>query len=122
MNEPLEPIPGPVASELIRLRREVDELQRIARLVLVGVIIATASLCLFMYRQTKLMQFQILAQNTAVLQAQQQIEPAMAALTIFRRVGSRYPDFASNVLAAPPGRKRPHSMQYRAWGGFTRAH
>ena len=111
MNDPLPSTTAPsvTAAELAILRQEQESLYRILRLVLVALIIATTGLCLFMYRQTKLMRFQILAQQAAVLRAEEQLRPAMSALTIFQQVGGRYPDFASNVLAKfqlaplPPG-------------------
>ncbi len=100
MNELHESEEGLVTpfSDAARLRRDLDLLHRVVRLVVVALIIATASLCLFMYRQTKLLQFQIMAQQAAVLEADKRHAPILTMLPVFQRIGGRYPDYASNVL------------------------
>lgn len=85
-------------SDVARLRRELDRLHRVVRLVVVAMIIATAGLCLYMYRQTKLLQFQIMAQQAAVIEADKRHAPILTMLPVFQRIGGRYPDYASNVL------------------------
>ncbi|HAB16437.1 MAG TPA: hypothetical protein PLX89_13805 [Verrucomicrobiota bacterium] len=86
-------------SDLAAVRREVDLLNQVIRLLLVGLIIATAGLCLFMYRQTQLLRYQILAQRAALVRATQQDGSVLDALPHFQRLGWRFPDYASNVLA-----------------------
>ena len=85
--------------ELERLRVQVRELHGMIRLILLGLIITTTGLCLFMYRQTKLLRYQILAQREAVNRAEALISPALELIPRFQRVGGRHPDYASNVLA-----------------------
>ncbi len=84
--------------DLAQVRRELEQLHGIIRLLLIGLIIATTGLCLFMYRQTKLLRFQIMAQQAAVLEAYKQQEPLLGVLPLFQQIGGRYPDYASNVL------------------------
>lgn len=85
--------------DLAQVRRDMEQLQGVVRLLLIGLIIATTSLCLFMYRQTKLLRFQILAQQHAVTEAYKQQEPLLGLLPLFQQIGGRYPDYTSNVLA-----------------------
>lgn len=99
MNEPLENPPSAHPVELERLRTQVLELQGMVRLILLGLIITTTGLCLFMYRQTKLLRYQILAQRATVASAEAAVAPALEVIPRFQRVGSLHPDYASNVLA-----------------------
>src|SRR5262245_16132807 len=86
-------------SDIAAVRREIELLNRVIRLLLAGLIIATSGLCLFMYRQTQLLRFQILAQQAALIRANQQDGSVLEALPHFQRLGWRFPDYASNVLA-----------------------
>ena len=97
-HEPGTPVETPFR-DLAQVRRELDQLHGVVRLLLIGLVIATTSLCLFMYRQTKLLRFQILAQQAAVMEAYKQQEPLLAVLPLFQQIGGRYPDYATNVLA-----------------------
>ncbi|MBN9692710.1 MAG: hypothetical protein J0M24_20875 [Verrucomicrobia bacterium] len=98
MNEPSDiDSPTPFA-DLAQLRREVDVLHRVIRVLLLGLVLATAALCLFMYRQSQLLRFQILAQQAAVLEADKQHAPLLGVLPLFQQIGGRYPDYSSNVL------------------------
>jgi len=101
MNDPIESLPSPMsgAGELDQLRLQVAELRGTVRLLLLGLIITTGGLCLFMYRQTKLLRYQILAQQETVNQAETAIAPVLQMLPRFQQIGWRYPDYASNVLA-----------------------
>jgi|GEM_PF-1149305 len=100
MNDPLEPesLRATPFSDLANVRREIELLNRVIRLLLIGLTIATAGLCLFLYRQSQLLRFQILAQQAAVIEADKQQAPILAVLPIFQRIGGRHPDYASNVL------------------------
>jgi len=102
MNDPAEPISPQAGSpgEIERLRVQVTELRSTVRLVLLGLIITTGGLCLFMFRQSKLLRHQVIAQQ------ENTVNPAVAAeaqvlqmLPRFQQVGWRFPDYASNVLA-----------------------
>lgn len=98
------PVPGPLA-DVDALRAEMDAHRRVLRLVLLALIIGTTGLSLFMYRQTKLLRFQILAQQQAVQEADRRMAPMLNTLPIFQRVGGQFPDFATHVLrplALPP--------------------
>ncbi|MBN8249779.1 MAG: hypothetical protein J0L84_20350 [Verrucomicrobia bacterium] len=114
MNEPGEPLPPLVGDpeDLDRLRTQVAELRGTVRLILLGLIITTGGLCLFMFRQAKLLRHQVMAQQ------ENTVKPAIAAeaqilqmLPRFQQVGGRFPDYASNVLtqfqlkALPPAGK-----------------
>lgn len=99
MNESLEASLPPGPSEQDRLRQQVAELQGIVRLILLGLIITTSGLCLYMYRQTKLLRYQILAQRDMVTQAETAVAPALQMIPRFQQVGGLHPDYASNVLA-----------------------
>lgn len=85
-------------ADLTRLRRDLDELHGLVRLLMIALILTTAGLGLFMYRQSQLLRFQIMAQQTAVTEAAKQQEPILAALPVFQAIGIRHPDYASNVL------------------------
>ncbi|MCW5559813.1 MAG: hypothetical protein KIT22_18505 [Verrucomicrobiae bacterium] len=101
MNDPIEPLSSPIpgTAELDQLRLQVAELRGTVRLLLLGLIITTGGLCLFMYRQTKLLRYQVLAQQETVNQAEAAIAPVLQMLPRFQQVGWRFPDYASNVLA-----------------------
>jgi hypothetical protein len=86
------------AAEVSRLRSELLSLQGVVRILLVATVVGTAALCLFMYRQSQLLRFQILAQETAIKEAQQQWAPMAELLPVFQRIGGRHPDYAAQVL------------------------
>lgn len=86
------------ATEVSRLRSELSALQRTVRVLLVATVVGTSALCLFVYRQSQLLRFQIIAQETALKEAQQQWTPMAELLPIFQRIGGRHPDYATQVL------------------------
>lgn len=86
------------ATEVARLRSELSTLQGTVRILLVATVVGTAALCLFMYRQSQLLRFQIVAQETALKEAQQQWIPMAELLPMFQRIGGRHPDYATHVL------------------------
>ena len=86
------------AAEVSRLRSELSSLQGVVQILLVATVVGTAALCLFMYRQSQLLRFQILAQETALKEAQQQWAPMAELLPVFQRIGGRHPDYAAQVL------------------------
>lgn len=86
------------AAEVSRLRSELSALQGSVRMLLVATIVGTAALCLFMYRQSQLLRFQIVAQESALKEAQQQWMPMAELLPVFQRIGGRHPDYAIHVL------------------------
>lgn len=99
MNEPSEPFPTAIAADVDHLRSQVRELHGVVRLMLLGLIITTTGLCLFMYRQAKLLRYQILAQRETVARAEAAVAPALQMIPRFQRVGGLHPDYASNILA-----------------------
>lgn len=99
MNEPLDPLQPVTAADVDRLRLQVRELHGVLRLMLLGLIITTTGLCLFMYRQATLLRYQILAQRETVARAEAAIAPAIQMIPRFQRVGGQYPDYASNILS-----------------------
>ena len=101
MNDPLETPQSPpeIPAELDSLRLQVAELRGTVRLVLLGLILTTGGLCLFLYRQTKLLRHQVLMQQAAVVRAEAAIAPALGLIPKFQQVGWKHPDYASNVLA-----------------------
>lgn len=113
MNEPLEPHLPATAADVDRLRSQVRELNGVVRLMLLGLIITTTGLCLFMYRQAKLLRYQILAQRETVARAEAAVAPALQMIPRFQRVGGLHPDYASNILsqfglpALPPTNAAP---------------
>ena len=86
------------AAEVSRLRSELSSLQGVVQILLVATVVGTAALCLFMYRQSQLLRFQIVAQETALKEAQQQWIPMAELLPVFQRIGGRHPDYATHVL------------------------
>ena len=70
------------ATEVARLRSELSTLQGTVRILLVATVVGTAALCLFMYRQSQLLRFQIVAQETALKEAQQQWIPMAELLPV----------------------------------------
>lgn len=86
------------ATEVSRLRTELMALQGAVRMLLVATVVGTAALCLFMYRQSQLLRFQIVAQESALKEAQQQWIPMAELLPVFQRIGGRHPDYATHVL------------------------
>lgn len=91
--------PSDVPSELERLDRKVSELRGIVRLMLLSLIITTGGLFLFMFRQTKLLRYQIMAQGEVVARAEASVAPELQLIPRFQQVGWAHPDYASNVLA-----------------------
>ncbi|MFO1460555.1 MAG: hypothetical protein U1G08_14235 [Verrucomicrobiota bacterium] len=91
--------PSDIPAELVRLDRKVAELRGVVRLLLLGLIITTGGLFLFMYRQTKLLRYQIIAQSEMVAQAEASVAPELQLVPRFQQVGGLHPDYASNVLA-----------------------
>lgn len=85
-------------TEVVRLRAELNALQGTVRMLLVATVVGTAALCLFMYRQSQLLRFQIVAQEAALKEAQQQWIPMAELLPAFQRIGGRHPDYATHVL------------------------
>ncbi len=92
------PSDGASAAEVSRLRSEILALQGIVRILLVATIVGTAALCLFMYRQSQLLRFQIVAQESALKEAHQQWMPMAELLPVFQRIGGRHPDYTTQVL------------------------
>ena len=86
------------AAEVSRLRSELKALQGTVCVLLVATVVGTAALCLFMYRQSQLLRFQIIAQESALKEAQQQWAPMAELLPVFQRIGGRHPDYATQVL------------------------
>ncbi len=86
------------AAAVSRLRSELTALQGTVRMLLVATVVGTAALCLFMYRQSQLLRFQIVAQESALKEAQQQWIPMAELLPMFQRIGGRHPDYATQVL------------------------
>ncbi|MEN9678314.1 MAG: hypothetical protein RIS76_4210 [Verrucomicrobiota bacterium] len=113
MHDSSLPLPAANAAEVERLRIRVDELHGMVRLILLGLIITTTGLCLFMYRQAKLLRYQILAQRETVARAEAAVAPALQMIPRFQRIGGLHPDYASNILvqfglqALPPSNAAP---------------
>lgn len=101
MSEPRDfnAAPSDIPAELVRLDRKVAELRGVVRLMLLGLIITTGGLFLFMYRQTKLLRYQIIAQSEMVARAEASVAPELQLVPRFQQVGWAHPDYASNVLA-----------------------
>ncbi|MBX3733484.1 MAG: hypothetical protein KF791_12915 [Verrucomicrobiae bacterium] len=101
MKDPMETSPSTpeIPAELDSLRLQVAELRGTVRLVLLGLILTTGGLCLFLYRQTKLLRHQVLVQQAAVVRTEAAIAPALGLIPKFQQVAWKHPDYASNVLA-----------------------
>ena len=99
MHDSPTPFSAANAAEVERLRIRVSELHGMVRLILLGLIITTTGLCLFMYRQAKLLRYQILAQRETVARAEAAVAPALQIIPRFQRIGGIHPDYASNILA-----------------------
>jgi hypothetical protein len=77
---------------------DLAELQTILRLAFVGTLIATGSIAILVCRQDVLMWRQIKAQEPAIAEVASKQQQILVILGELQKLGSKYPDYATNVL------------------------
>jgi len=94
------PFPNPATqAELAGLREQLGSLRHLVKLLIIGLLISSSALCLFMFRQTTLMKKQIDAQQPILNQAIQEALAERAVVENFQRYGYGDPAYATNILA-----------------------
>ena len=104
------------------LDRKVAELRGVVRTAAARPDHYHGRIVFFMYRQTKLLRYQIIARSEMVAQAEASVAPELQLVPRFQQVGGLHPDYASNVLAHfGSWRCRPPTPRPRpSLGGFSR--
>lgn len=96
-------------SQIQDLREEIASLRTLLQILLFSALVVSASLCIYLFRQTSLQARQMTSQREAIAQLTEEGNKLGAAVAQFQAFGMRNPDFAP-ILAKYGLKPEPLSM------------